>query len=420
MESKTKHIKCRVCQRKFKSENALSAHSQMKHAGAGRRSTLRPPPKGVAIPTVVVGPQQQRIRRSGMDRMATITSLKNRPSGEILLELPISAQTGVSFREQARLFQKFRPRSLRITVAPQTPTTASGGYVVAFVADPADKYFSLGSPAEKLEYLSANTGSVTTNIYQSSEMPLQFQRKWYYCSPSEEIREYEVGTVVIMIDTPVSAEGGMSVVMHWDCEFWGQTVEGSDDSSGPVRLSKALTTRLGHAGLWWKDDTGGDKLSPALSRDLEVGKVYLLEHPFTTRIGNAEEIIWGISKKDNDDYYPVQGVVNKAGGFDFMQFSTALEHSNVVALAGEVLLPVETPARLNSQGPSSRLALVGRGSRRVPRCYYLTYSFHQGTLSKDSTNNSKSSSLSIISSEALSYGQDLQRLLEQAKSMQSR
>lgn len=231
----------------------------------------------IATGMSVVGRTTDSAVLSGVDRLASIANIKDLAAGAQAINELIVPGAFQRLRHVARSFQKIRYNYLRFRIEPQTSTATSGGYVAAFIRDPADVV-----PGKKdlLPYLTAQRGSVTTKWWQSSVVnPGPFPAT-YFTSESVEVREYSPGRLVLAVDGAATQAGNLTVFCEWSVTCSVASLE-TDKTVTPVAtVLQDLYIRTSLTELYGK--LPGDKwisTPSALISGAEVGKSYRLPAP---------------------------------------------------------------------------------------------------------------------------------------------
>lgn len=188
----------------------------------------------------------------------------------------------------ARAFQRIRWLKLRFRVEPQVSTATSGGYVAAFIKDPADR---IGD----IQQLTSTQGSVTTKWWQSSIIDATPPDRLFYTSEGAELREYSPGKIVVMVDGEPTQKGNVTVFAEWTVHLSGPGLETPDQVEEVFTALHPWYVRVGHEGLWGRkngpgaDDGGTWTSSPVelITPPPKIGDFFAVRPPFYLAIGEA-------------------------------------------------------------------------------------------------------------------------------------
>lgn len=188
-----------------------------------RRIVLRPKMRTATIPASVntasrirsSQPRQMNLF-SNTDRLYHTTLPTATSRGTVIYDQVITPAIGRRLRQQAALFQKIKYKSLRFQVQTQTPTTNGGGYVVAFLHDPA---MEVGTGEAALRSLTAVQGTQTSKFWQSVDMTVQTTSQQYFTLNGNDIRFFSPGRFVVLSDGPPTEPVSITILFHWTVEL---------------------------------------------------------------------------------------------------------------------------------------------------------------------------------------------------------
>lgn len=189
--------------------------------GAPKRKTVRIAPRmrtstipaSVNTASSIRASQTRNLRlESNTDRLFHVTVPANAPRGTIIYDQIITPAIAARLQTQASLFQKIHYRSLRFEIQTQTPTTNSGGYVVAFLHDP---QMEVGTGEAALRALTAIQGTKTSKFWQSTDMAIRTTQQEYYTLQGNDVRLFSPGRFIVLTDGPPSADVSITILFHW-------------------------------------------------------------------------------------------------------------------------------------------------------------------------------------------------------------
>nr|WCR62112.1 MAG: capsid precursor protein [Nodaviridae sp.] len=153
---------------------------------------------------------------SNTDRLYHTTLPRGAVRGSVIYDQVITPGIGRRLRQQAALFQKIKYKTLRFEVQTQTPTANGGGYVVAFLHDPA---MEVGTGESALRALTAVQGTQTAKFWQSTVMSVQTTTQQYFTLNGNDIRLFSPGRFVVLSDGPPTEDVSITILFHWTVEL---------------------------------------------------------------------------------------------------------------------------------------------------------------------------------------------------------
>lgn len=347
-----KKLVCQADGRQFKTQAALAQHRKDAH-GKGQKGPAkqRAPKVGrqtaggapVSSRESVRGVQTDLSRLAGLDRIFHGTISSRLSSGTIVCDLLITPGMFKRLAVVARAYQKIRYLRLNFRVEPQMSTATSGGYVVAFVRDPADN-------VRNIDILTSQQGSMTTKWWQSSTVPVPALKRDFYTSDSVEIREYSPGRLVLMVDGPATQIGSVTVFAEWSVELSQPSLEEPSTVSTNFVLVRDMYARSGHVGMFARmpDGSYSGEIKDMIT-GAQVGDYFrpdrVAMYPSPTA-GQFNGLSW-LYVKTNDDLIPCYGLRSE-------QDTAGLSQTAFVLPSGTVLEKYVPPSTLGEETrPSS-------------------------------------------------------------------
>lgn len=344
-----KHV-CQADGRSFKSAAALAQHRLDAHGSGRSGSTIqRTKPMrqqrvvgGAPLATTesVRGQQSDVARMSGVDRVFHGPVTSSMPSASVVCDLLITPGLFRRLSVVSRAYQKIRYLRLRFRVEPQVSTTTSGGYVVAFVRDPADDVRDINN-------LTSQQGSMTTKWWQSSSVTASVSGRDFYTSDSVEVREYSPGRLVVMVDGPATQAGSVTIFAEWSVTLSMATLETTTSLARDLTTLKDVWSQDGHVGLFGRNDDGSfdqGRVEDILGPDTRVGDYFKVEYPaiFPTETKGVYNSLTWLYAKTADDLIPCWGLRSEETWDKLTQNLRVLPKGSVVkkwvppvAVAGE-------------------------------------------------------------------------------------
>lgn len=191
------------------------------------------------------------------------------------------------FRRLARVastFQKIRYNRLTLRIVPQVSTTTSGGYICAFIADPADVP-PVG--ADLVDHLISQKSSVANKWWQNATVSVPLGGSWYYTSRGVDVREYSPGSIVVASTGQSSQLGSLIVYAEWDVSLSIPTIERTADVTKEYLLKNDVYLRAGFEGLFAKVGTEWKSEATFILEDSEDAVAYELPTPVYVQDGAA-------------------------------------------------------------------------------------------------------------------------------------
>lgn len=281
----------------------MQQHRKDAHGAATVQKGKKPKASKVAgAPVSTAVRVQQQAQDSalmrGVDRLVHVEDVSRMTSGSVVADVPINAGSFARLSVLSSAFQRVVYRKLVFRVETFAPTSVGGGYVAAFVAD-ADDLPPAGSMA-RLNWVTSQSGSITTKWWQAANIAARPARAWYYTSPGIEIREYCPGRLIILVDSKATATCGLTVYAEWEVSLTHATLESVEIKGRTV--AKKLYTQNGHKGLFYKD---GDAFKDDVASQIpgaQVGDVYELPYPISVVLStDTERLVWWIKVTSKND-----------------------------------------------------------------------------------------------------------------------
>lgn len=275
---------------------------------------------------------------SGVDRIYSGAIGPTWPTGTVCVDAFVSPGIFKRLALVARAYQRIRYVRLRFRVEPQMSTATSGGYIVGFVRDPADKVTTLDG-------LTAQQGSVTTKWWQSAVIDATPPQRLFYTSDSAEVREYCPGRLVLIVDGVATQTGSFTIFCEWKVELTSASLEEPKDVSVVTTTKKNLYIVTGKTGLWGDKAGTIDHVDQLLSGAV-VGHSYKLPYPVTipSTSNNGRVAHWLKVNAANATLPCYESVSDTDGGVQtvdnlFLPAGTPLEDATPTPVQGEELAP---------------------------------------------------------------------------------
>lgn len=271
-----KPVKCSKCSRSFKNKRGLKQHLAASHSGTPAKRPQGQKAASVSQPMRVRTKLHDSAVLSGVDRLQHVGDVSIIKPGVVFLDLLIVPGDFERLKHVAKSFQKIRYNMLRFRIEPQISTTTSGGYVAAFIRDPADV-----PPKNKiLNYLTSQQGSVTTKWWQATVIQVPIAKKEYYTSQGVEVRDYSPGKIMIAADGQATQAGSLTVFVEWNVTLTQAGLENDIEVVKEYAALRDMYTRNGYKGLWTKNKTNWDSAAPATEiSNAKIGDQYALPFP---------------------------------------------------------------------------------------------------------------------------------------------
>lgn len=360
--------------KRFSSKAALTQHRRDAHgSGLQARATQRRPqrealaPMGgaapVALPMNVRGVQSDVARMSGVDRIFNSGDVRSWSAGSRVMDLLVVPSIFPRLKLVSEAFQRIRYVQLILRVEPQMPTSTAGGYVVAFVRDPADL-------VDNIFQLTAQQGSITTKWWQSSRIAIPPPNRLFFTSASSEIREFSPGRIVIMVDGVATQVGSLTVFCDWRVELSSAGLENPKQISKQPVVLMDLLIKSGHKGLFGRKTPTSQIDVTDITLQIsgaKQGKYYAIPPVTVNSAANQTKIIHWLWCYSGNDLFVCYDSVNDVETGAFTQQNLVLRAGTILAdvtpvpVSGEVrappssVLPTEMVALLQQFGPLAKL-----------------------------------------------------------------
>lgn len=168
------------------------------------------------------------VRQSATDRLFTTTLTAQAERGTVIYDQAITPSLLPRLRQQAGVFQKIIWHDLTFEVQTQTPTTTSGGYVVAFAVDP---LLEVGSGQVALNAITTMQGAQTSKTWQSTVFKAPTTKQPLFVANGADERLYSPGRFLVFVDGPPNVNVAMTIIVRWTVSL-----------SEPARLQPAQST----------------------------------------------------------------------------------------------------------------------------------------------------------------------------------
>lgn len=322
----------------------------------------------VAIPQRIVTRTGDVATLSGTDRMQMIPDVSALKTGHIIYSELITPGDFARLKNVARSFQRIRYNSLRFRIEPQMSTATSGGYVTAFVADPADTAPQTGV----LNYLTSQKGSQTCKWWQNSTVVMPSTPRLFYTSNSVEVREYSPGRLMVAVDGQASQKGNLTVFCEWNVTLSVASMEAERAVVEDFTIATDLYTRTEYTGLWSKKSGAwGTSNFAELIPGSVKGMGFTLPYPVVFQESTTvSRNIWYLLIKDDSTVVPAREsytdvvTTNPVTEVLFLKRGTPLEVAHDPAPAGySAPEPDFQESSASSseelmQGPSANLEMI--------------------------------------------------------------
>lgn len=241
--------------------------------------------------SVSISPRNsQRVRLYGTDRVFHIPDASRFSQGSTMVDFAITSEVLPRLAHMGEAYQRVRFKKLVFRIVSMCPTTTSGGFAAAFVADPTDV---LGSGNDALNRVVAQTGSKITKIWESATITSKLSGDLLFTSipPQGDLRLSSPGRLWVVCESKPSSTVPMTIYVDWEVDFSVPSLESSTHEAGVLICQKNFYTRSSKVGLWWEDGSGGDDPRTAVP-GIEFDKFYQSKNKFyldfTDEAGNYD------------------------------------------------------------------------------------------------------------------------------------
>lgn len=190
---------------------------------------------------------QSKLRKQGTDYI-TVVQGESWSDGETLFNLTVTPSLMPQMNKIAATFQKIKYHSLTFELSSHMPTSTAGGYIMAFVPDPADKLPS--DIIRRKQHMVATPGSTKDSIWKSGRLQVLEGggSSWNRCLPTDylftsqgnDIRLHSPGVFNVVVDGSVNQPGSLSLSIHWDATFHVESLEQSSEGNFSEELTNVI------------------------------------------------------------------------------------------------------------------------------------------------------------------------------------
>lgn len=229
MNSTGKNHVCPIDKRRFATKAALAQHRNMVHApkaapkvvaqrrGGGRRRNARSRASACA--------------GSGLDTLDVSTQLSTTSkAGDLLLKIDLCPKYLVDtrFALEAKLWARWRPVELELTIMTSAGSMTSGAYVAGFTNDVTVSLKN--SSVTNISIVSAYVPSVLNRIHTAAtlKIPCDTTQKWYLTEGKDDA-DSSHGTVFVVLASPIgniTADSKVNLMarLRWKVHFDGPII----------------------------------------------------------------------------------------------------------------------------------------------------------------------------------------------------
>lgn len=189
---------------------------------------------------------QGTVRKQGTDYI-TVVEGDSWADGDTLFNVMVVPSLMPQLSKIAATYQKMKYHSLTFELSSHMPTSTAGGYIMAFVPDPADRLPA--KPIERKQRMVSTPGSVKDSIWRSSRLTVRegggtswdrcLPNGYLFTSPGNDVRLHSPGTFNLVVDGKVTQPGSLSLSVHWDVTFHVESLEGSAEGAEEQLILRA-------------------------------------------------------------------------------------------------------------------------------------------------------------------------------------
>lgn len=231
---------------------------------------------------------------SGQDRLLHVADIKNRTHGSIIVSEMVTPASFVRLSKIASAWQRVVWVELMFRVVTQITSAVSGGYVAAFVRDPADDGPAVAGE-NSLIWLTSQQGAVASKWWQSSNLRIPLEKRSYYTSVGVDVRDYSPGRFVLAVDGVANQSGSVTVYAHWRVRLTEGSLEVPSETTSPVTSITDVGNINGKKGLYALASSSA-KWSSMFSEDFPDGTYFQLPSAITWSVGATVHTVWFVVK----------------------------------------------------------------------------------------------------------------------------
>lgn len=293
-----KNVVCPICSRKFVTQAALAQHEAGAHKKV--RRPKRPSPK-------VSDSRLRTMRAYGTDLASSVTlSVSGSFVGKQVTMVPISPSgfPDTRFAQEAALWCRWRPRSLKVHVDMAGASTTFGQLTIGWSPDPTPD-FSARLGFENVKRVMSFKPHRIVKLSERTVFPIPTETSRRWLQTNGDIDQCAQGTLVIVVTAAIGGFSGFltgNISLEWDVEFEGPEPLPPSMAPGEVAIkpdvgwSNLFTTSDGSFDatlLTFKMHHGGD-MCPWSSARLGIiyGPTQSTVVPYVDSAGNTKKCVY--------------------------------------------------------------------------------------------------------------------------------
>lgn len=336
--------------------------------------------------------QQNTLRKVGCSYIDVVET-STLADGSTIFDVLITPEVLPELAQVASTYQKIHYNRLTFELSAHMPTNSSGGYIMAFRPDPADKLPV--EPLQKKQVATSTPGSVKDSIWVSRSLTVTagngrnanqcLPQRQFYTSKSADLRMYSPGSLWVIADGTINQAGNWSLSISWDVSLHVESYEPQVDSMEEIELV------LGQNGYVYDGQThiqsGDESGSPDLTWELAFPgipkptlEVTYYKLPITYGLTRSGEASQDIEYSDKIAYHlsvnefrPLcfdgfQDAIFKSPTGNTQIFSKGMKWTIAENAADEQILNLTLSSRMLNLGPKRLKRLPSGGLSN--RAYY--------------------------------------------------
>jgi hypothetical protein len=245
--------------------------------------------------------QQNTVQRthveSSREYIGNVTFLPDNVNSALVFMMNPLAMPSTRLARIAANYQKYRFRSMALTMQSSTTTSTNGLYILGYQSNP-DASFP---PGQAIAYAFDLPGANSCNVWRTctSRATIEDPNKWYNVdNDSAEIMSTTQGYFIVVLQTPPSTSGPVTfpVILDYTVEFKGT----------------ALNTLNPNAPLMFPSGTFSSGGSPTFTVDpdetisvpaMVAGTCYQINPAYTFNLSGSDDRVIGFFSRTGSNYY---------------------------------------------------------------------------------------------------------------------
>lgn len=242
-------------------QNNNAAAAKQQRRPRRQRQQQQPKRKGAFVntrKTVNNNTQTRTIHEeTGTDQLFHVADVSKLKRGDTICEAMVEPPMMPRMKLVGSMYQMIKYVTMTFDIVSQSPTSQTGGYVVAFVKDANDEYVNEDGTKD-IPRLIANDRSRVVKAWESTSFTIKDDR-WFYTSPGTSERLYSPGKLIVVMDGAATQPGSFTITCKWKIQLKNPTME-APNTMVPSLIFKdvVVVATNGYIYAGAKNKTSGD------------------------------------------------------------------------------------------------------------------------------------------------------------------